>query len=109
AAYGRPSHPHVRILRDFRDRYLVRSKPGRRLVDLYYRYSPAVADAIDKHKPLKLAARVCLTPLVVLSFMALMLGPVFFAAALVSVLLYPAGIILFRRKKAKAKLANYNK
>ncbi|MDH4257646.1 MAG: hypothetical protein OEV50_02460, partial [Candidatus Aminicenantes bacterium] len=109
AAYGRPSHPHVRILRDFRDRYLVRSKPGRMLVDLYYRYSPAVADAIDKHKPLKLAARVCLTPLVVLSFMALRLGPVFFAAALVSVLLYPAGIILFRRKKAKAKLANYNK
>jgi uncharacterized delta-60 repeat protein len=109
AAYGRPSHPHVRILRDFRDRYLVRSKPGRTLVSLYYRYSPAVADVINKHKPLKLAARIYLTPLVVLSFMALKLGPALFAAALVSVILCPAGIILFRRKKEKAKLANYNK
>jgi len=103
AAFGSPSHPQVRILRDFRDRYLVRSKPGRMLVDLYYRYSPAVADAIRSHKPLRLAIRVCLTPLVVLSFMALKLGPALFAGVLVSVLLCPAGIILFPRKKGKIK------
>ncbi|NIN53121.1 MAG: hypothetical protein GTO23_08195, partial [Nitrososphaeria archaeon] len=42
AAYDSPSHPHVKILRDFRNTYLLPSKLGRRLVDLYYRYSPAV-------------------------------------------------------------------
>jgi len=106
AAYGRPSHPQVRILRDFRDRYLMRSAFGRRLVDLYYRYSPAAAEAIDSHKLLRLAARVCLAPLVVLSFLALKLGPVLFAALLVSAFLCPAGIVLFQRKKAKIKKAH---
>lgn len=106
AAYGRPSHPQVRILRDFRDRYLMRSAFGRKLVDLYYRYSPAVADAIDSHKPLRLAARVCLTPLVALSFLALKLGPLLFAAVLISALLCPAGIIFFTGRKRRSKLTS---
>ena len=106
AAFGRPSHPHVRILQDFRDRYLVPSKAGRLLTDLYYRYSPAIADAIRSHRPLRLAVRICLTPLVVLSFMALRLGTALFAVVLVSALLFPFCIILFRRKKAKIKIVN---
>jgi len=99
AAYGSSSHPYVCILRDFRDKYLLSSKPGRMLVDLYYRYSPAVADALNSHKPLRLAARIYLTPLVVLSFMALKLGPAFFAAVVVFVLCFPLFLFLFWAKK----------
>ena len=99
AAYGTSSHPYVKILRDFRDKYLLSSKPGRMLVDLYYRYSPAVADALNSHKPLRLAARIYLTPLVVLSFMALKLGPAFFAVVVFFVLCFPPFLFLFWAKK----------
>ncbi len=53
AAYGSPLHPCVKILRDFRDKYLMTSRLGRLLVDLYYKYSSFVADLITKHKFLK--------------------------------------------------------
>jgi len=39
-AYGSPLHPYVRILRDFRDKYLMPSKIGRKIADFYYKYSP---------------------------------------------------------------------
>ncbi len=68
AAYGSPLHPHVKILREFRDRYLMPSKIGRVLVDFYYKYSPFVADLIAKYKLLKLGIRISLVPLVAFSY-----------------------------------------
>ena len=38
AAYGSPFHPHLDILRDFRDTYLIPSKFGRLLVKFYYSF-----------------------------------------------------------------------
>ena len=72
AAYGDPSHPHVRILREFRDRYLMRSPLGRSLVDLYYRYSPPVARFVEKHPALKAVSRAALYPAVALSYVLLL-------------------------------------
>jgi uncharacterized repeat protein (TIGR02543 family) len=76
AAYGSPLHPHLDILRDFRDRNLMPSKLGRMLVECYYKYSPAVADLIAEHKALKWMVRVGLLPLVGFSYSLLRLGPV---------------------------------
>jgi len=76
AAYGSPLHPHLDILRDFRDRYLMPSKLGRILVECYYKYSPAVADLIAEHKALKWMVRVGLLPLVGFSYSLLHLNPV---------------------------------
>ena len=64
AAYGSYLDPHVRILRDFRDRYLLTNGPGREFVRLYNRHSPRVSELIKDHEILRRATRVLLTPVV---------------------------------------------
>ncbi len=101
AAYGTPSHPHVKILRDFRDRYLVRSQPGRRIVEFYYRHSPFIADLISRHAVLRAAVRIHLLPLVAFCYVVLRLGPEMSASVLFLVFLFPIFLVLFRKKKRK--------
>jgi len=91
AAYGSQLHPHLDILRDFRDKYLIPNGFGRKLVELYYRYSPGVADFIAKHKLLKVAVRINLLPLVVFSSFMVNFGP----AATAVVLVFMLGISVF--------------
>ncbi len=64
AAYGSYLHPHVRTLRDFRDQVLMASSVGRSIIQVYYRYSPALAQHIERDPAAKIAARLALTPLV---------------------------------------------
>jgi len=101
AAYGSPLHPHLDILRSFRDQYLMSSKLGRWLVECYYRYSPSVADFIAKHKALKIVVRASLLPLVVFSFSLLHLGPIITAAMILSVFGLPVFLALVFRRKTK--------
>ena len=105
AAYESPSHPHVQVLRDFRDEYLMENKIGRACVDLYYRYSPWIADVISKHKPLKVAVRLHLLPLVAFSFSMIYLGPVMTAVLVVFVFGLPLlfGVILLKRTTKEFK------
>ena len=64
AAYGSYLHPQVRILRDFRDHFLLTNAPGRAFVALYYRMSPPLADFIARHELLRSMTRLALTPVV---------------------------------------------
>jgi hypothetical protein len=64
AAFGSYLDPHVKVLRDFRDRYLLTNSPGQVFVSYYYRYSPPIGDVIRKHETLKSAARWVLVPVV---------------------------------------------
>lgn len=64
AAFGTPFALEVDVLRTWRDQHLVTSSLGRRLVALYYRMSPPVADFIATRPAFKRVTRWLLTPLV---------------------------------------------
>jgi YVTN family beta-propeller protein len=64
AAYGSTLDPHVKVLRLFRDRYLLTNDVGRSFVHGYYRYSPSAAAFIARHDTLRGMTRLLLTPLV---------------------------------------------
>ena len=64
AAYGSYLDSHVMVLREFRDNILLTNSAGTKFVELYYEYSPPIADVIAGNKVLKIATRVALTPLV---------------------------------------------
>ena len=64
AAFGSSLEPRVACLREFRDRVLMRSRPGRILVDAYYVYSPPVAALISEHPALRRIVRTALAPVV---------------------------------------------
>jgi hypothetical protein len=64
AAYGSYLEPEVRLLRDFRDEWLLPYRHGQVFVTWYYRTSPPVADYIAERDWLRVLARMALTPLV---------------------------------------------
>jgi hypothetical protein len=76
AAFGSPLQPQVKILREFRDRFLLTNAAGKTFVRLYCTYSPPIADFIAKHDPIRMVVRWSLLPLVGVSWVALQLGPV---------------------------------
>jgi hypothetical protein len=49
AAYGTPTAKQLDVLRAFRDDVLLKSTVGSRLVNLYYRVSPPIANFISEH------------------------------------------------------------
>ena len=74
AAYGSLAEPHVKILRNFRDRFLITNTIGKSFVRLYYQYSPPFANLVAKHDILKRVVRITLFPLVGISWVALKFG-----------------------------------
>jgi hypothetical protein len=74
AAYGSLMEPHVKILRAFRDRFMLGNTSGRVFVRLYYTYSPPMADFIAEHDSLKAMVRIGLLPVVGLCWFSLKLG-----------------------------------
>ncbi len=98
-AYGSPLHPHVSILRDLRDSYLMPNKLGRLLVNLYYKYSPFVAGIIAKHKVLKVSVRIYLLSLVAFSYLMVHFGSITTALMLAFIFVLPLFFVVFWRKR----------
>ena len=64
AAYGSYLMPKVKVLRNFRDKYLLTNIVGQYFVEQYYHYSPPIADYISEREWLKIGVRAGLTPMV---------------------------------------------
>ncbi|MDH3441116.1 MAG: DUF11 domain-containing protein [Gammaproteobacteria bacterium] len=64
AAYGSPVDERLDDLRAFRDRFLLTNAPGRSIVDLYYKHSPAMANFIAERDWLRAIVRGALAPLI---------------------------------------------
>jgi hypothetical protein len=98
AAYGSLMEPHVKILRDFRDRFLLGNTVGDSFVRLYYTYSPPVADFIAEHDSLKTMVRISLLPVVGVSWLALKIGPVSTMALMLFFAFCSIGLVRVRNK-----------
>ncbi len=66
ALYRKYDHPHVQLLRKFRDRYLLWNEFGRILVNMYYGWSPTIARFVAQWEPIKILVRFTLIPIIVL-------------------------------------------
>ncbi len=65
AVYGSPDVLEVEILRDFRDRVLLKSAVGEWLVKIYYSVSPPLADYLNKNKNVAaMVKRIFLQPVI---------------------------------------------
>jgi len=69
AAFGTEMAGKIDLLRAFRDRLLLTSMPGRKFVELYYRYSPPVARFIGSGEGRRTLVRLLLFPAVGLAYL----------------------------------------
>jgi len=100
AAFGSLMEPHVKILRDFRDRFLITNIVGKSFVNLYYKYSPPIANVIKKYANLKVIVRVILFPVIGVSWMTLKIG---FVNTMALMFLFGIGLIGLARVMRKSK------
>ncbi|UCG12841.1 MAG: hypothetical protein JSU72_20635, partial [Deltaproteobacteria bacterium] len=100
AAYGSAMAPHVEILRDFRDRFLITNSLGKAFVQFYYEHSPPLADLVARHDTLRAAVRWSLLPLVGMSWVALKIGLLPTLVLIVSLVCLTVTFITVRLTKA---------
>lgn len=101
AAYGSYMEPHVVILRDFRDRFLLTNPVGKVFVGLYYGYTPPVADFIARNETLQTAVRLSLLPVVGVSWISLKFCTVTTLVLIILLCSGLAGLAGFGRKFKK--------
>jgi beta propeller repeat protein len=68
AAFSSYMDPHVQVIRDFRDEYLLTNIPGRWFVGMYNTYGPFWADLLNAHPFCKPIVRLALMPVVGTSY-----------------------------------------
>jgi hypothetical protein len=98
AAFGSYFDPYVKILRDFRDLFLLTNRAGKVFVDFYYRTSPPVAQVIAKNEFLKGVVRMGLMPAVGFSALSIQIG-IFWTLMLALVMLGTVVMVLRRVRK----------
>jgi hypothetical protein len=64
ATFGTELESKTDILRAFRDKYLMNNSLGRTFIEVYYKYSPPIADYIAERGWLRAVVRILLLPVV---------------------------------------------
>ncbi|MDH3973873.1 MAG: hypothetical protein OEV42_06300 [Deltaproteobacteria bacterium] len=101
AAYGYYDEPHVMLLREFRDQFLLTNVPGRRFVNLYYRISPDMADFISEREWLKSLVRIMLMPLIGFAWLSLKMPAMLFLSLLIILSAMSAKLYYFKKNFKK--------
>ena len=96
AAYGSYLDPHVLLLREFRDRILLKTDWGSHFVTFYYTYSPPIAKFITRHGVLKGAVRIGLLPIIGIAWIAVSIQ--FYQQAVLVLLLLAIVILIYKRR-----------
>jgi hypothetical protein len=96
AAFGSYFDPSVKILRDFRDKFLFTNHVGQSFVNWYYKVSSPLADFIRTRDFIRTIVRIILLPAVGFAYLCLKVG--FFPTLLV--LLFSAALIYYRIKRS---------
>ncbi|MCM8810012.1 MAG: transporter, partial [Candidatus Omnitrophica bacterium] len=94
ACFGDYNHPIVKILREFRDKFLLRNKIGRIFVRWYYTHSPKYAEIISKSPILKGIVRVSLIPFVIFAYLCI-------KGLILPLILITLSILILKRKLLK--------
>jgi photosystem II stability/assembly factor-like uncharacterized protein/long-subunit fatty acid transport protein len=102
AAYGSPLAKQVKILRQFRDSYLLPHAIGQKLVALYYRTGKPIAMYIESHPWLKPPIRALLYPVVGLAWLAVSTSAI--TKAFICLCILICGMVVIRRHKTKRKI-----
>ena len=99
AAYGSPMELHVKVLREFRERFMLTNPMGKAFIDLYNTYSSPVADFIANHDTMRFMVRWSLMPIVGMSWMSINIGLTTTLALtlLLLVLIGASAVVVFRR------------
>lgn len=71
AAYGHYDHSYVRMLRQFRDQFLLSNTPGRAFVSWYYKYSPPWAQWLHQSPAARKSAQILLLPVIGVAYLFL--------------------------------------
>jgi hypothetical protein len=101
AAYGSLLDPHVAILRAFRDAFLLTNPCGRAFVELYYKHSPPIAHFIAQNDIIRFVVRICLLPVIGLSWIALSFGWVTLLSVIVLLAIVPLQYSRIRAERVK--------
>jgi len=64
AAFGTKMEGKINVLREYRDRHLLKSRMGEAFVSAYYRYSPPVAEIVAEHGWLRAVVKTLLLPVI---------------------------------------------
>jgi hypothetical protein len=101
AAYGSYMESHVKVLREFRDRFMINTCVGKAFIDLYSTYSPPVADFIASHDTMRLVVRWSLLSLVGVSWISINIGLATTMAVtlLLLIMIGAITVVVFRRMR----------
>ncbi|MCM8785471.1 MAG: carboxypeptidase regulatory-like domain-containing protein [Candidatus Omnitrophica bacterium] len=97
ACFGNYNHPIVKILREFRDKFLVTNRIGKIFVRWYYSHSPKYAEIISNSPVLKGIVRILLIPFVIFAYLCI-------KGLILPLILISLSILLFKRKALRKTL-----